>query len=612
MEEAPAATPSETDDAARLTGPDFLYREFKMLENGLHYRKDNTLKWVCSPFQIQAETRDESGNWGVQLTWRNRDGESQSEVIERQLFAGDCKEVRLRLAAGGLTQAGDAWSRQKLAEYLNLVKSSRRARCVQTTGWHVVRDKRVFVLPELVIGVAEEKVILHSNGKDRAPFNQRGTLKSWSESVGIFSSLNSRLVFSVSIAFAGPLLVLVGEDGGGWSRTGKTTALRVAASVWGGNPLQGAAAFIRTWRATGNGLEGIATQHSDVALFLDEMGSVDAKELGDISYMLANGSGKSRAGRDGSARAAATWRLLFLSTGEVGLQDKNAEARLNTKAGQQVRLIDVQADAGAGFGLYDNLHENPSADKFADELRQACRENYGTAGVAWLEWIVERLQRDPEFPLHVRGKIEGFVSGWLRDMPDAGGQVRSVARRYALVAAAGELASEAEITGWQRDEAANALKLMFESWLAARGTSGASEDLQARRQLVDFISRHGAGRFETWHKSVAEKSEDGEAPKDNVPTSDRVKTLNSAGWRRLEGDDYSKSWVYYLTDAGMKDALQGLDFWPAVKALCEEGMIIRSPDGKAKVGRSPPGVGKTIKLFMVPASIISRDENPAE
>ena len=617
VDDAQPAMPSETDDAGRNTGPDWLERKFIRRENGLHFKNDGNLKWICAPFEVQAETRDEAGNWGLQIAWRNRDGSPQSEVFGRELFAGDCKEVRLRLAAGGLTQAGDSWSRQKLAEYLNVVKSSRRARCVRATGWHVVNGRRVFVLPEQVIGEADEAVILSADGRDRAPFNRKGTLASWRETIGRFSCLNSRLVFAVSIAFAGPLLDLVGEDGGGWnlkgpSRVGKTTALRVAASVWGGDELQGSSGFMRSWRATGNGLEGTATQYSDTLLLLDEMGQVEGKEIGDISYMLSNGSGKSRAGRDGSARASARWRLLFLSSGEVGLADKNTEARLNTKAGQQVRLIDVQADAGAGWGLYDELHGDASAEKFAEALRQACRENFGHGGIAWLEWIVAKSRRDPEFSSNIQGKVDGFVAGWLRALPDAGGQVRSVARRYGLVAVAGELASEAGITGWPKGEAERALKVMFASWLADRGTAGASEDLQARRQLAEFISRHGSGRFETWHKAAPRKNEHDEVEVEDV--LDRVKTQNSAGWRRVEekSGKTGKELVYYLTDAGMRDALHGLDFRPAIKALCASGMILRDPGGRSMVSREPPGIGKPIRVYMVPGFVIGGEENSAD
>lgn len=48
--------------------------------------------------------------------------------------------------------------------------------------------------------------------------------------------------------------------------------------------------------------------------------------------------------------------ILFLSTGEISLGDKLAEDGRRVTAGQQVRVIDLQADAGAGLGLFETLH----------------------------------------------------------------------------------------------------------------------------------------------------------------------------------------------------------------------------------------------------------------
>ena len=71
-----------------------------------------------------------------------------------------------------------------------------------------------------------------------------------------------------------------------------------------------------------------------------------------IALLGANGSGKSRSSRDGTARKAARWRVLFLSSGEIGLADKVAEDGRGRKlaAGQQVRIVDISAEAGAGMG----------------------------------------------------------------------------------------------------------------------------------------------------------------------------------------------------------------------------------------------------------------------
>ena len=61
----------------------------------------------------------------------------------------------------------------------------------------------------------------------------------------------------------------------GTSSIGKTMILIVAGSVWGGGGMQG---YRREWRATLNGLEGVAAMHSDALLALDEMGEIDGRD----------------------------------------------------------------------------------------------------------------------------------------------------------------------------------------------------------------------------------------------------------------------------------------------------------------------------------------------
>ena len=92
---------------------------------------------------------------------------------------------------------------------------------------------------------------------------------------------------------------------------------------------------------------------------------VDPKEAGEIAYMLANGSGKARANKNGAARTRQEWRLLFLSAGEVGLAQHIRESGKKSKAGQTVRLVDVSADAGQGYGLFDTLHGSASGAAFS-------------------------------------------------------------------------------------------------------------------------------------------------------------------------------------------------------------------------------------------------------
>lgn len=80
---------------------------------------------------------------------------------------------------------------------------------------------------------------------------------------------------------------------------------------------------------------------------------------------------KAPASRNGTARAAQRWRLLFLSAGEESLSALMARVAKRTNAGQEVRLADIEADAGAGMGAFEVLHEHESPAALALALKDA-------------------------------------------------------------------------------------------------------------------------------------------------------------------------------------------------------------------------------------------------
>ena len=181
---------------------------------------------------------------------------------------------------------------------------------MEKTGWHC----GVYVLPDEVIGPGGDNVILQGSHYLTGGFAQAGTLAEWQEQVAALCAGNSRLAFAVCCALAAPLLRLTGTGGGGFhlrgeSTDGKTTVMKVAASVCGGTD------YWHSWRATGNALEGIASRHNDALLPLDELREVAPREAGMIAYMLANGQGKGRARTDGEVRNRRHWTLLLFSTG---------------------------------------------------------------------------------------------------------------------------------------------------------------------------------------------------------------------------------------------------------------------------------------------------------
>lgn len=601
IEGAEPAEAAGSVDAARNSGAAWLRSRFKNLENGLHLKREDDLIWICAPIRIVAETEDENENFGVLIEWQDRNGRTRQELFPRSLVAGDCREIRGRLADGGLTMDTTTLARQAFTRFLNVERSSERALAVSRTGWHVIAGKLAFVLPDQVFGTTAKPVIYQRAGGHQNPFNVSGSLAGWRNIIAGLAAGNARVVFSIAAAFAGPLLDLAGDEGGGFnlkgaSRVGKTTALRVAASVWGGDAKQGAAGFVGSWRATSNGLESVALQFCDTLLCLDEMGQADAGEIGDTAYMLSNGSGKARATRDGGARPPARWRVLFLSTGELGLADKIAEARQTTKAGQEVRMVDIAADAGTGCGLFSHLHDFDSADDLANALRSATRSEFGHAGRAFMAWLVERIEREPEFIDATKARIDAMVAHWLSHIEDAGGQVRSVARRFALVAIAGELATRAGVTGWEQRESSDAARELFTAWLIERGTAGASEDLRAVQQLAAFILRNPA-RFEVW-----KPRKDGDAlweTTDDAPV-EKFQSINRAGWRRFDVKNGIGGWTYFVLPEAMREALAGIDLSSALKVLVAAGILECAKNGKhLSKDHRLPGTKSPPRVYMV-------------
>ncbi|WP_270934421.1 DUF927 domain-containing protein [Falsiroseomonas oryzae] len=546
---------------------------------------------ICGPLRIVAATNDGAGHaWGSLLEWKDADGRSHKWAMPRHMLAGDGTEVRARLLDGGLFLAPGRKARDKLAEFLTRATPPERVRVVARIGWHGASGARAFVLPDGAMGAAEAgRVMLQTERPDALPpLAQAGTLGEWQRDIAAHAAGNSRLAFALCTGFAAPLMALVNAEGGGFhlrggSSLGKTTALHAAGSVWGGGGLRG---WPRSWRTTDNALESVAAAHCDLLLCLDEMGEAPAETVAACAYALANGAGKGRAARDGSARRVAEWRVLFLSTGEEGLSDRLAEARggpRRVRAGQEVRVLDIPAEAGP-HGLFETLHGFANAAALADHLRAVARRTYGTAGRAWLE----RLAADPEgMAASAREVMDAFLAGHVA--PGASGQVRRAATRFALVAAAGELATGCGILPWQPGEAERAAAVCFKAWRAARpGGDGAAEDAAAVAAVRAFIGAHGESRFQTLED-------------DDDPEARAV--INRAGWRKRDG----KGWRFLiLPETWRRDVVAGMDPEAAARALNRAGFLVPSGERDGRMQKHERvGLSGKVRVYVIRDTILS-------
>lgn len=253
-------------------------------------------------------------------------------------------------------------------------------------------------------------------------------------------------------------------------------------------------------------------------------------------------------------------------------------------AGQEVRLVSIQADAGAGMGMFETLHDMPSAGDLADHIRRAARTTYGTASRAYLNALVkDRTNDEAGLIAGIKGMVDAFADICLPNVK-IDGQVRSVVRRFGLVAAAGEMAAAYKILPWQHGAATRAAKVCFESWLSDRGGTQAAEDQEAIEQVRAFIEAHGESRFTNLNRA------------DEGGLHSR--TNNRAGYRRVEDGPDDGRWEYLIfPEAWRKEVCKGLDAKRAAKVLYEAGHLkVGDPGRPTKSVRIPE---EGLKRFFV-------------
>lgn len=585
-------------------------------------------EWVCAPLSVSASTRSEAAEgWGYLLEFTDPDGNAKRWAMPSALLAGEGSEWAGRLRDMGLRIAPGSRTRNLLARYIDTRHPGERVTCTDRVGWH---GAACYVLPAGVItpqaddagqpgaeldadasGSAPRRFVFQSEAGMDNTFHSRGSLADWQRLVAGPCAGNSRLVFALSLGLAGPLLWPAKLESGGFhyrggSSMGKTTALRVAASVFG-RP-----SYMQRWRTTDNALEAIAVQHCDALLILDEFGQLDPKVAGECAYLLANEQEKGRGTRGGLARRRRTWRLLFLSSGEIGLADHMAEVGKRTRAGQEVRMVDIPLDAGVGMGGLEVIHGAESPGAFVEQLTRAAATHYGTAGRAVIEWAAQHMAT---LPARLHALIENYREQFTP--AHAAEQVRRVATRFALVAAAGELGTEAGITGWRKGEALEAGRRCFNAWLMARGHADNGEDVAMVGQVRAYLEKNGDALF-TWSHRAADDHRPNTAMRSGfkrlIDDEGRPLKFDSATEYLEKGiakgqreADHASIEYFVLPEAFKREVCKGLDWNVVAKLLRAQGHLVHEK-GKLTNKVRIPTMGKaTVPVFHIKASIFEAD-----
>jgi uncharacterized protein (DUF927 family) len=302
---------------------------------------------------------------------------------------------------------------------------------------------------------------------------------------------------------------------------------------------------------------------------------VDARDAAQALYGLANGQGKQRARRDGSAREPKSWRVIYISSSELPVDAKLAETPgRKARAGQLVRLLDVPADRGMDFGVFDNGGPDGDAGELAKSIKQGAISAYGTAGPEF----VRRLITDGVTGADVRKLIEQFVKATVPAGAD--GQVVRAAQRFGLIFAAGELATTFGIVPWAPGAARQAAAWALARWIECRGGTEPAEARQAVETVRLFIEQHDEARFSP------------------VDDPDARLVPNRAGYRKGSGAE--REW-WVLREVWRQEVCVGQDAQFVARVLADAGMLRTQADGlqcKVRVGNA------TQRAYVVTARIL--------
>lgn len=193
--------------------------------------------------------------------------------------------------------------------------------------------------------------------------------------------------FALYTSFLAPFLEILNVnnftiDLSGNSSKGKTTTLKLAASVWG-NPDATSDSIVNTWATTVTSVERTAEIMSSLPIFLDDTklaGNIkDNKQtasalISNVLYAIASGRGKSRGKLIGIDHTSSFKTILF-STGE----------------GPATSLTDNEGAKGRTVSLLGNPFGSDNADmgKFVSSIEEGFKNNYGHAGPRVVKFIMD-------------------------------------------------------------------------------------------------------------------------------------------------------------------------------------------------------------------------------
>lgn len=419
----------------------------RILEDGT----EEPVQIASAPLVISGILRDaDEGRELLRLEWR-REGKWAHSFVDR----GKALDARKLVELAGVGAPVTSITARPLVAYLESFEARNldaipHARLTRRLGWQgddgflwgstLVRagerveikatDPREWTKDHLIF-VAE------GSGEDqlRHGYRQEGSLEGWRAAAALVAGYTRPLITMYS-AFVPPLLDVLRApnfivDLSNRTSTGKTTTLRLAASVWGNPDEKSADSVLGTWDLTQVFLERSSAFASGLPLILDD--TKRARRPGDIAKMLytvASGKGRGRGTVGGVARST-SWRTVLISNGEAPITSFSQDD------GARMRVVSLR---GQPFG-----EKSRETERLVHQINRGVCSNFGHAGPTFVAWLQAQRDRWDSFREEYRDAVEKTLADAGDEEQDAG----RLAEYACAIEMAAVLAHEALQLPWE-------------------------------------------------------------------------------------------------------------------------------------------------------------------
>ena len=384
MEDADLATDQELVDT--LAGrPDYRMprtisggslNDYVLTEDGLfwtHSVNNDVVRDAIAarPFLVKRRLRDDRGNSQYVVAMMYDDG----EVTELTMPAGVLMDARKLSGAFPEAVVASTYASQCVKYVQQCLMENRHwlvaygERVATALGWPQNGTAYFVSGPGQPVPVEDVK----NTGKWLEGHRSHG---SFDESLALVESVADRplMQMMVNASLAAPMLRVLGAENfavdlTGRTTGGKTTALRLAASMWGEPTAQG---ILLSWKDSPTSLEQNMSVLHGMPVFIDETQHAKEGVVADTVYGLSQGRSKGRSKRDGSGQQDVTsFQTIGLITGE-----HSSVTAASNSGGVSPRVL-------SATGV-------PAASKAqADAVKNASMKHFGHLGPAFVEELVK-------------------------------------------------------------------------------------------------------------------------------------------------------------------------------------------------------------------------------